>query len=1004
MSLVSPGVQVDIIDESVGSGASNGTVPLIVLATEKDKLTPAGSEIAEGTTDAYAGKLQLFTSQREILQAMGNPKFHKLGGTSLHGYELNEYGLLAAHSYLGSNNRVYVVRAPIDLAELQPLDEAPTGAPQAGTHWLNLNGSRIGISIYDGNTGSWVPQEVEFIADARSLDANGVPLSSIEGDIGQYVCVAGVVAGAATGREENRIFRRTASGWELLDTSVISEKLIFRSHTKPPFVDEMASMTVSAQGSGYSVGDRIGLSETAGTGRLLMVDVTGVDSSGAVTSFEVVSYGRDYSGTGIVSTQTSALQSNGSPSAGTGFEITGDTLASGDIWIKTSEPDSGTSFDMSLYDASVSQWIELSVPVHMSRDAATKAGSTPVAAVYDFRNEAPGTGTLVADFAIMRHNGQGETVVEGTVTAPTIGAGSTLTINGYDVVLTGTDVASAVVDITNASIPDIKAKHEGGKLYITNKKGYDIKLVNTAGTPTTDLGLENTSFSVTGGFVHSNWDYLDYVASDNEEPFQNPSDGTLWYSENFGADILVNNGAGSWEEFQGTVYMQPALPQIGIVRGDLWIDTDQIEDYPVMYRYNGSSWDKIDPTDQTTSSGIVFADARPSATFGSATGANNGNLVGAPDLDADAPDPLLYARDMLLFNTRASSHVVKAWVNEHEHDGVAIGGRWVLESGLRTDGSAFFGRHAVKRVIIESMASAIVSNEVIRAESVEFNLMAAPGFPELSDELLALNADRKYTAFIPQDAPFRLAPKGTEIEAWANNRAGSPSNDDAGLVTFSRYIGVFYPGCAYATNVDGEEVVVPITHSVLRTYAENDSVSYPWFAAAFSRRGVITNATSVGYIDGEGEYSTVELSEGLRDVLYTNKVNPVAYIPNSGLEIYGNKSLYNLASSLDRINVVRLENYLRQNMPGLARPFLGEQNDRLTRDQVLDVFERYMETLITLRAIEDYVVICDESNNTPARRDRNELWIDVAVIPLKTVEFIYIPVRFRNSGDSLNIN
>ena len=85
----------------------------------------------------------------------------------------------------------------------------------------------------------------------------------------------------------------------------------------------------------------------------------------------------------------------------------------------------------------------------------------------------------------------------------------------------------------------------------------------------------------------------------------------------------------------------------------------------------------------------------------------------------------------------------------------------------------------------------------------------------------------------------------------------------------------------------------------------------------------------------------------------------------------------------------------------MAQPFLFEPNDSYTRDQVLEVFNGFMGDLVTKRALYDFLVVCDDSNNTPTRIDRNELWIDVAIQPVKAIEFIYIPIRVKNTGEAL---
>jgi phage tail sheath protein FI len=178
-------------------------------------------------------------------------------------------------------------------------------------------------------------------------------------------------------------------------------------------------------------------------------------------------------------------------------------------------------------------------------------------------------------------------------------------------------------------------------------------------------------------------------------------------------------------------------------------------------------------------------------------------------------------------------------------------------------------------------------------------------------------------------------------------------------------------------------------------------VAYPWFAPAGFTRGLVSAVSSVGYLNAENEYVPVALSQGQRDTLYQNKINPIAFIPGRGLVVYGQKTLSPLSSALDRVNVARLINYLNYQLDILAKPFLFEPNDKQTRDSVARTFESFFGDLVGLRAVYDFAVVCDETNNSPTRIDRNELWIDVAVKPTKAIEFIYIPLRILNTGDPL---
>ena len=115
--------------------------------------------------------------------------------------------------------------------------------------------------------------------------------------------------------------------------------------------------------------------------------------------------------------------------------------------------------------------------------------------------------------------------------------------------------------------------------------------------------------------------------------------------------------------------------------------------------------------------------------------------------------------------------------------------------------------------------------------------------------------------------------------------------------------------------------------------------------------------------------------------------------------MFGQKTLHPSASALDRVNVARLTAYLRERFSVIARPFLFEPNDEDTRRNAKSTFDGFMSGILETRGVFDFAVVCDESNNTPARIDANEFWIDVAIEPSKSAEFIYIPIRIVNTGE-----
>ena len=151
MALVSPGVSISINDQSQYVASNVGSVPLVILATAQDKTY--NNAAATGTSKANAGKLQAFTSQRDLITAMGTPTFQlSAAGTPLNGSELNEYGLLTAYSALGLSNQLFAIRADVNLNELVGTSNRPVGMVDDGTYWLDLANTEFGIYSSNGTT------------------------------------------------------------------------------------------------------------------------------------------------------------------------------------------------------------------------------------------------------------------------------------------------------------------------------------------------------------------------------------------------------------------------------------------------------------------------------------------------------------------------------------------------------------------------------------------------------------------------------------------------------------------------------------------------------------------------------------------------------------------------------------------------------------------------------------------------------------------------------------
>jgi Phage tail sheath C-terminal domain len=511
------------------------------------------------------------------------------------------------------------------------------------------------------------------------------------------------------------------------------------------------------------------------------------------------------------------------------------------------------------------------------------------------------------------------------------------------------------------------------------------------------------------------WIPLTYTAS-NTAPFGQPANGTLWYNTQLKVDIMVGNG----QIWQGYRRAYPATDPNGpiidgsmpttqsdgftpLATNDIWVDSSALP-YPVLYRYDASttSFALIDNTNHSSPAGIIFTDARWNSNGQSTGSQDESAMVLSNYVDSDAPNAELYPAGLLLFNTRYSTYNVKQYVANAFPTLSAPYNTWTWEttSGNAPDGTPYMGSRAQRAMVARALNSSLVSNQSIRGDAIYYNLLATPGYIECLPAMTELNLDRKDTAFIIADPPGELPADTTSLQNWASNANNAALDGPDGLTTASPYAGIYYPW-ALAVNLDGNNVFVPPSEMALRTYAYNDQVAYPWFAPAGFNRGLVTGVNSVGYLKTDGTYQPVSLNQGQRDVLYVNKINPISFIPNRGLVIFGQKTLNPIATALDRVNVARLINYLAYNLNILAQPFLFEPNDNQTRQAVTTTFNSFMGNLVGLRALYDYVVVCDSTNNTPARIDANELWIDIAIKPEKAIEFIYIPIRILNLADPM---
>ena len=1095
MALISPGVEVQVIDESQYIPSAVNTVPYFLIATAQNKVSGDGVTVAAGTLAANANRTYLITSQRDLVATFGVPFFYNTTtGTPINGYELNEYGLLAAYSSLAVTNRAYVQRVDIDLTELTASLGRPRGEPDNGAYWLNTADTTWGIQEWNQSTGSFTvktPIVITNETDVVDFDGEDYTPNTDIGSIGDYAVVA--IATTLPGYYKNYNNSWVAIGsdswkysWPTISGTATPVTLtnganIYINDTLVTVGASATPNTVSGL-AGVINGLAIpGVQATAVNSRLNIYANSNATNDGSTANGGIVAIDAGpNSGTallaalGITAGEYLAPQFLPSYSYQVPRWRTTDTAPrpTGSVWNNVSVANNGVNLQVEQYNTSLGTWISQNCPTYLDDESANLAldpsgggRNIPLGSLYAQWNTVdylyPVNVGSIYSFTIFRRVAIGALEVTGT-TIPTgtafnpgdafnIAAGeagsSNLNIGTATIGGTGT-VADFIAAVSAAGVPYVSASvTSAGNIVFSHSQGGTIYLEPVGGTPLLTAGFTvntpkvrvNTDVDFPNGLTLSNWvgSPLFTYAADSTSPDQDPDNGRLWYYSTVSqADIMIQDN-GDWKGYQlvtndvrgfdltltnasgpivattaPTTQNDTALSPLEY--GDLWIDSSDLENYPRIYRWQPvageDQWVAIDSTDQVTENGVLFADARW-ATNGSTDPVSDPiptieSLLVSNYLDLDAPDPALYPQGMLLFNTRRSGYNVKAFTVNYfnatrfpDETLPAVTNAWVTASGNRTDGAMWSGRLAQRAIIVESLKAGIDTSAAAREEQNGFNIIATPGYPELTPNMIALSNERNNTLFVVADTPLRLGPSGNELVTWATNNLGLGLPTQDGQIATSNYAASFYPSCQ-TSDLSGNTVVAPPSHMMVRTILRSDAVSYPWLAPAGTRRGVVDNATSIGYINAAtGEFEPLSVSQSLRDILYERNVNPITFIPGVGITNFGNKTSTTVTTALDRINVARLVAFLRGRLEEIGKLFLFEPNDEITRNEITNTVNSLMIDLIAKRAIYDYLVVCDLSNNTPARIDRNELWVDIAIEPVKAVEFIYIPLRIKNTGE-----
>jgi phage tail sheath protein FI len=214
----------------------------------------------------------------------------------------------------------------------------------------------------------------------------------------------------------------------------------------------------------------------------------------------------------------------------------------------------------------------------------------------------------------------------------------------------------------------------------------------------------------------------------------------------------------------------------------------------------------------------------------------------------------------------------------------------------------------------------------------------------------------------------------------------------------SSYGCTFYPWVQTRDQQTGRLIWIPPTVAMAGVLASSQAKSDVWFAPAGFNRGGLTDGAAGIPVTG----ITERLSAKNRDILYEARINPIASFPSSGIVVFGQKTLQERQSALDRINVRRLVIYLKKQISILSTQVLFEQNVQATWNRFKALIEPFLANVKVQFGITDYRLILDESTTTPDLIDQNILYAKIMIKPARAIEYIAIDFVVASTGASFD--
>jgi hypothetical protein len=304
----------------------------------------------------------------------------------------------------------------------------------------------------------------------------------------------------------------------------------------------------------------------------------------------------------------------------------------------------------------------------------------------------------------------------------------------------------------------------------------------------------------------------------------------------------------------------------------------------------------------------------------------------------------------------------------------------IIKVGEDLSATNSFGFDISSTSAIGTVAYKKVFNILSNDDQYDFNVLTTPGIlqslsPEIINSAIDMVSERGDAFY-----PFDLSPLGASVGSTISQIQGSGID--------SNYAATYYPWVRVLDTSVNKPIYVPPTVILPGLYAQSDSRAAEWFAPAGLNRGGLG-----GVLEVKNPLKRTE-----RDSLYEDSINPIATFPGQGVVIWGQKTLQQQPSALDRINVRRLLIALKKFIASSSRYLVFENNTTQTRNRFLNIVNPYLESVQQRQGLYAFKVVMDDSNNTPDVIDRNQLVGQIYLQPAKAVEYIVLDFNVLPTG------